>query len=655
MNRKVTLLMRISILALMVSSSLGQWRDQAVAAEPQPQSICTETARIMPLGDSITLGSPSGVTDPALQTSYRKDLYYSLTASGYSVDFVGSLINGQNVVPSFDPNHEGHAGWSDTQIAQNIYNNGGENWLGDLGTNWPHVILLHIGTNYLDTNPADVENILDEIDEYETATGHPIIVVLARIIDMVPNNADLHTFNDNVQAMAEARTNDDIIIVDMEDGALLDYRLYTVGGDFFNSLHPYATGYTKMAAVWKTALDPLFLSCGENNPPVITSNPGDQSHQENTTITPLDFEATDPDTWQTISWTAPNLPSGLSINAGSGTISGTISKTAAAGSPYSTTVTAHDNGSPPASDSYSFTWTVSNPVPVATADSYNMNEDETLNMPAAGVLANDSDPDGDALSAMWVSGPSHGNLTLNPNGAFDYIPADDYFGTDSFTYKANDGTVDSNIATVSIEVMAVNDLPEITGPGDQSGYENESVSLQIEANDVDGDALSFSIIGQPPDLQIDPNTGLIAGILSYESAASSPYSVTVVVSDGQTNAETTFMWNVQNTNRAPIINAPPTLTNFEGDKVSLTISASDPDGDLNIAFSIDPAHPLPAGLGINKFSGLISGTVANSTAYQSPYTVIIVATDGTTPGRATIIWTIVARPRIYLPLITASP
>ena len=75
------------------------------------------------------------------------------------------------------------------------------------------------------------------------------------------------------------------------------------------------------------------------------------------------------------------------------------------------------------------------------------------------MLTNDTDVDGDALSAVLVSGPAHGSLTLNADGSFTYTPAANYNGPDSFTYKANDGQADSNVATVSINVGAVNDAP----------------------------------------------------------------------------------------------------------------------------------------------------------------------------------------------------
>ena len=68
------------------------------------------------------------------------------------------------------------------------------------------------------------------------------------------------------------------------------------------------------------------------------------------------------------------------------------------------------------------------------------------------MLANDTDADSDPLTAALVTDVSHGTLTLNANGSFSYSPSSGYSGPDSFTYKANDGGLDSNVVTVSIGV-----------------------------------------------------------------------------------------------------------------------------------------------------------------------------------------------------------
>ncbi len=105
-----------------------------------------------------------------------------------------------------------------------------------------------------------------------------------------------------------------------------------------------------------------------------------------------------------------------------------------------------------------------NDAPVAQSDTYAVDEDGVLTVPTAGVLGNDTDVDLDTLTAVQVSGPTHGTLAFNSDGSFVYTPFTNYNGNDSFTYMANDGLADSNVATVDIMVNAVNDAPVNTVP-----------------------------------------------------------------------------------------------------------------------------------------------------------------------------------------------
>jgi VCBS repeat-containing protein len=138
-----------------------------------------------------------------------------------------------------------------------------------------------------------------------------------------------------------------------------------------------------------------------------------------------------------------------------------------------------------------------NDAPVAKEESYSTDEDNTLSVDAPGVLENDTDVDNANLTAVQISGPAHGTLTLNDNGSFEYKPQANYNGTDSFTYKANDGTEDSNLATVSITVNAVNDAPVAD---DQSITTDEDTPKEIalSATDVDeGDSLTYHVVSGP--------------------------------------------------------------------------------------------------------------------------------------------------------------
>ena len=133
--------------------------------------------------------------------------------------------------------------------------------------------------------------------------------------------------------------------------------------------------------------------------------------------------------------------------------------------------------------------------PVAVDDEYSVNEDETLTIAATGILGNDTDVDGDALTSVLVDAPTNGSLTLNTDGSFEYTPDANFNGTDTFTYQANDGVLNSDIATVTITVDPVNDNP--VAFNDQYTV-NEDETLTIDAvdgvlendTDIDGDALT---------------------------------------------------------------------------------------------------------------------------------------------------------------------
>jgi hypothetical protein len=96
--------------------------------------------------------------------------------------------------------------------------------------------------------------------------------------------------------------------------------------------------------------------------------------------------------------------------------------------------------------------TAANTPPVANPDTYSVNQDTTLTVAAPGLLGNDTDPDGDVLHAVMVTNAANGNVVLNADGSFIYTPNPGFACSDSFTYKANDGSLDSNIATVTINV-----------------------------------------------------------------------------------------------------------------------------------------------------------------------------------------------------------
>ena len=207
------------------------------------RAIADVPIKIMPLGDSITVGA--GSTN---NNGYRKPLYQALTSANRNFDFVGSQTNGD--FP--DPDHEGHGGetasWLNQRLAGPI-----EYWLS---TYQPKIILYHIGTN--DLRPGDdvaayaqdANETLEIVYDFDPN----ITVILAKIIltrDDATVNARIHNYNLLLEDIAQdwADAGYSIVVVDMEHA--LDYN---DTNDMADELHPNDTGHAKMADVWLNAL-----------------------------------------------------------------------------------------------------------------------------------------------------------------------------------------------------------------------------------------------------------------------------------------------------------------------------------------------------------------------------------------------------------------
>jgi len=101
---------------------------------------------------------------------------------------------------------------------------------------------------------------------------------------------------------------------------------------------------------------------------------------------------------------------------------------------------------------WGLTITAANGVPTANPDRFQAQADTPLTIPADGVLGNDSDPDGDALTAVLAGQPRQGSAQLQADGGFTYIPNKKAKGTDSFTYLAQDATGLRDLGTVDIQI-----------------------------------------------------------------------------------------------------------------------------------------------------------------------------------------------------------
>lgn len=187
--------------------------------------------------------------------------------------------------------------------------------------------------------------------------------------------------------------------------------------------------------------------------------------------------------------------------------------------------------------------------PVASADTYAVDEDGRLTASVPGILGNDSDADSADLTVVLEEEPSLGALALNPNGSFTYTPQANVNGTDTFRYRASDGRRLSELATVTIAVNPVNDAP-VAYDQSQTTAEDTATAITLAATDVDGDALTYTITKAP-------TKGTLSGAdanRTYTPAANynGPDSLVFDASDGRLSDAGSVSITLTPVNDAPV-------------------------------------------------------------------------------------------------------
>lgn len=227
------------------------------------------------------------------------------------------------------------------------------------------------------------------------------------------------------------------------------------------------------------------------------------------------------------------------------------------------------------------------------------------------------DGENDPLTFSVVDAPAHGTLAgAAPD--LTYAPAHGFAGTDSFTFRANDGSEDSNVATVTIEVVATNHAP-VARDASIETREDTPVDAVLHADDDDGDSLSFEVLAQPA----HGTLGGVAPALTYTPARDyfGPDSFTFRAFDGQAeSAAATISIRVTPVNDAPAVSLRAAGPVDEGAApITLSADAADPEGDaLTFTWSTDAGAIVPA------------GATARFSADDGPAsaTVVVVASDG---------------------------
>lgn len=243
--------------------------------------------------------------------------------------------------------------------------------------------------------------------------------------------------------------------------------------------------------------------------------------------------------------------------------------------------------------------TFTNQPPTANSQSVTTPEDT-----AKAITLTGSDPEGASLTFTIATGPANGTLISGTPPNVTYTPNLNFNGTDRFTFKANDGLADSNIATVTITVNAVNDPPTFDPIANQTVAEDaplQNVTITgVSPGPADeaGQTVSFTATSSNPAVIPNPTisgTGSTRA-LTYQTVANANGTVTITVTanDGQAQNNTfsrTFTITVTPVNDVPVLGAIGNKTVNEGALLIFVVSATDVDGDP-LTFS---ATGLPPG------------------------------------------------------------
>ncbi|MGB7948449.1 MAG: Ig-like domain-containing protein, partial [Candidatus Binatia bacterium] len=245
-----------------------------------------------------------------------------------------------------------------------------------------------------------------------------------------------------------------------------------------------------------------------------------------------------------------------------------------------------------------------NRVPIASDGVATTTEDTPVTL-----VLTARDPDGNSLSFSLMTAPSNGALGIisapqcvadgsgsNCSATVVYAPAANYSGPDSLTFRVNDGTADSNVATVSIVVDPANDAP-VANHAAATTTEDTPVTIVLTARDPDGNSLSFSLIASPSNGALGgisvPNCVPDGGALSCTATViytpapnySGPDSFTFRVSDGGMDSNiATVSVSVNPVNDPPVAHGATALA-YEDSTVAISLSASDVDNN-SLSFAI---------------------------------------------------------------------
>jgi len=212
--------------------------------------------------------------------------------------------------------------------------------------------------------------------------------------------------------------------------------------------------------------------------------------------------------------------------------------------------------------------------PVVQDIDLSVDEDNAINITLSG-----SDPEGESITFSIVDDTDNATLTLNGN-VVNYTPNTHFNGTDTFTYKANDGTSDSNTGTVTITVNAVDDEPNTIDVAATTDEDN-AVEVSLSAEEYDGDSFSFAIINDVSNGTTSLNGSVVTYTPNQDFNGEDSFTFEATDDTGRTINVATATITVNAVNDAPVAND---ITNQVTDEnrmmqLDITLNATDVDGD----------------------------------------------------------------------------
>jgi len=272
--------------------------------------------------------------------------------------------------------------------------------------------------------------------------------------------------------------------------------------------------------------------------------------------------------------------------------------------------------------------------PVAESHSVTTTEDTPVEISLIG-----SDPDSDPLTYSMVTDPSHGSLIgTEPN--LIYTPSPNFYGSDSLTFKVNDGKADSALAIVSITVFPVNDPPRANDDTIVTQEDTPVLTIDVLGNDtdIDNDTLTVTVISQGTNGSVTINPD---GTLSYSPNenfyGSDVFNYTISDEKGITDTANVNV-TVKMVNDAPVITSAPVTTATVGQLYTYDVNAADPDVGDKLTYSLTIK---PTGMTIDAATGL---TQWKPTKVGDNKVAVKVADSNSTPALDTQSFTITVNP-----------